>query len=68
MYGSLAGNATLRQVKAAAPSDPSNGEWQIQGDPTEAAFLVAERKLGVTELRVKRYARMARSRSPRSVR
>ena len=58
MYGSLAGNATLRQVKAAEPNDPSNGEWQIQGDPTEAAFLVAERKLGVTELRVKRYARI----------
>ena len=58
MYGSLAGNATLRQVMAAAPNDPSNGEWQIQGDPTEAAFLVAERKLGMTELRVKRYARI----------
>jgi Ca2+-transporting ATPase len=27
-----------------------NGQWQIQGDPTEAAFLVAARKLeGVTE-------------------
>ena len=62
MYGCLAGNATLRQVKGAAPgtapNDKSNGEWQIQGDPTEAAFLVAERKLGVTELRVKRFARI----------
>lgn len=36
--GSLAGNAQLRQDEA--------GQWGIQGDPTEAAFLVAERKLG----------------------
>ncbi|HZK05468.1 MAG TPA: cation-translocating P-type ATPase [Actinomycetaceae bacterium] len=39
--GSLANNAQLAEV---------NGTWQIQGDPTEAAFLVAERKLeGVHE-------------------
>ena len=31
--GSLAGNAELRQV--------DRGAWEIQGDPTEAAFLVA---------------------------
>ena len=37
--GSLAGNADLRQA--------NDGDWEIQGDPTEAAFLVAERKLGV---------------------
>jgi magnesium-transporting ATPase (P-type) len=36
--GSLAGNAQLQQDDA--------GTWAIQGDPTEAAFLVAERKLG----------------------
>jgi magnesium-transporting ATPase (P-type) len=36
--GSLAGNAQLQQDDA--------GQWAIQGDPTEAAFLVAERKLG----------------------
>ena len=58
IYGCLAGNATLRQVKTAAPDGPSSGQWQIQGDPTEAAFLVAERKLGVTDLRIKRFARM----------
>ena len=62
IYGCLAGNATLRQANDAtqstAPDGSSNGEWQIQGDPTEAAFLVAERKLGVTELRVKRFARI----------
>ena len=39
--GSLAGNAQLRQDDA--------GQWGIQGDPTEAAFLVAERKLGPVE-------------------
>ena len=39
--GSLASNADLRQA--------DNGEWEIHGDPAEAAFLVAERKLGVTE-------------------
>ena len=39
--GSLAGNADLRQG--------AGGKWEIHGDPTEAAFLVAERKLGVTE-------------------
>jgi potassium/sodium efflux P-type ATPase len=36
--GSLAGNAQLQQ--------DDGGAWVIQGDPTEAAFLVAERKLG----------------------
>ncbi|MDM7944115.1 MAG: cation-translocating P-type ATPase [Hydrogenophaga sp.] len=35
--GSLAGNAQLQQAE--------DGSWGIQGDPTEAAFLVAERKL-----------------------
>jgi P-type Ca2+ transporter type 2C len=62
MYGCLANNATLRQTKdtapKAAPAGESHGEWKIQGDPTEAAFLVAERKLGTTELRIKRFTRM----------
>ncbi len=48
--GSLASNADLQQ---------QNGEWQIEGDPTEAAFLVAERKLGVTERRARRFERVA---------
>ncbi len=47
--GSLAGNAELHEA--------SPGEWQIQGDPTEAAFLVAERKLGGAEQRRQRYVR-----------
>ena len=48
--GSLAGNATLRKTE--------DGAWEIQGDPTEAAFLVAERKLGVTEGRQRRFQRI----------
>ncbi len=48
--GSLAGNAELRQA--------AGGEWEIHGDPTEAAFLVAERKLGVTARRELRFTRI----------
>ena len=48
--GSLASNAALRQ---------EDGEWWIEGDPTEAAFLVAERKLGVSERRERRFERLA---------
>ena len=51
-YGSLAGNSTL------TPS--ASGQWAIHGDPTEAAFLVAERKLSrdAPTLRSKRYQRI----------
>ena len=49
--GSLAGNAALRR------SD--EGDWQVMGDPTEAAFLVAEHKLGAAERRVRRFERIA---------
>jgi Ca2+-transporting ATPase len=49
--GSLAGNAQLQRT--------ADGDWQIQGDPTEAAFLVAERKLGVHEQRERRFERVA---------
>ncbi|WP_310462199.1 cation-translocating P-type ATPase [Sphaerotilus sp.] len=49
--GSLASNADLRQT--------ADGAWEIQGDPTEAAFLVAERKLGVHTRRTTRFARIA---------
>jgi Ca2+-transporting ATPase len=48
--GSLAGNAQLQH---------EDGGWRIQGDPTEAAFLVAERKLGVHEQRERRFERVA---------
>ncbi len=48
--GSLAGNATLRQTE--------DGGWEIQGDPTEAAFLVAERKFNVDDRRKQRFERV----------
>ncbi|USQ75822.1 cation-translocating P-type ATPase [Ornithinimicrobium cryptoxanthini] len=47
--GSLASNSELRE---------EDGEWQILGDPTEAAFLVAERKMGLTERRTARFTRV----------
>ena len=48
--GSLASNAELRRAE--------DGSWQIQGDPTEAAFLVAERKLGIADRRARRFQRV----------
>jgi Ca2+-transporting ATPase len=48
--GSLANDATLR-----ADGD----RWEVLGDPTEAAFLVAERKLGLTDGRTARFDRVA---------
>jgi Ca2+-transporting ATPase len=50
--GSLAGNADLRQSPA--------GEWEIHGDSTEAAFLVAERKLGTQDSAQRRENRFQR--------
>ena len=48
--GSLANDAVLRE---------ENGEWTVQGDPTEAAFLVAEAKIaGLHEARELRFARL----------
>ena len=48
--GSLANDAVLRE---------DGGEWTIQGDPTEAAFLVAEAKVGgLTEAREARFERL----------
>jgi len=48
--GSIASNAELRQT--------ADGVWEVHGDPTEAAFLVAERKLGVHERRHARFERV----------
>jgi magnesium-transporting ATPase (P-type) len=48
--GSLANDASTRETE--------EGRWEIQGDPTEAAFLVAERKLGITDARLTRYRRI----------
>ena len=50
--GSLAGNADLRQTQG--------GEWEIHGDSTEAAFLVAERKLGTADSVQRRERRFQR--------
>ncbi|MGH8827148.1 MAG: cation-translocating P-type ATPase, partial [Jiangellaceae bacterium] len=47
--GSLANDAVLRE---------EDGDWVIEGDPTEAAFLVAERKAGITDTRRKRFHRV----------
>ena len=49
--GSLANDAVLVE---------EDGEWTIQGDPTEAAFLVAEAKIaGLPEARESRFERLA---------
>ena len=48
--GSLANDASL--------SEQHDGQWEVHGDPTEAAFLVAERKLGLTEGRQERFERV----------
>jgi P-type Ca2+ transporter type 2C len=48
--GSLANDAVLRE---------EDGEWTVQGDPTEAAFLVAEAKVeGLAEARRSRFERV----------
>lgn len=47
--GSLANDATLREEE---------GRWVVLGDPTEAAFLVAERKGGFHEERTTRFRRV----------
>ena len=47
--GSLANDAVLRE---------EDGTWTVQGDPTDAAFLVAERKLGITEQRAARFTHL----------
>jgi calcium-translocating P-type ATPase len=48
--GSLANDAELVEA---------GGEWTIHGDPTDAAFLVAERKLGISDARRARFRRRA---------
>jgi magnesium-transporting ATPase (P-type) len=47
--GSLANDAVLAQ---------QDGQWAVQGDPTDVAFLVAEGKLGITERRRARFRRL----------
>jgi len=47
--GSLAGNAMLAQQE---------GQWTVQGDPIEAAFLVAAEKIGTRHRRTRRFQRL----------
>jgi magnesium-transporting ATPase (P-type) len=47
--GALANDASLRE---------EDGEWIVVGDPTEAAFLVAEQKAGLTPARAARFSRV----------
>jgi P-type Ca2+ transporter type 2C len=47
--GSLANDAVLRD---------EGGVWKVHGDPTEAAFLVAEAKIGMTGTRQARFERV----------
>jgi magnesium-transporting ATPase (P-type) len=47
--GSLANDATLRH---------DDGAWVVTGDPTEAAFLVAEQKAGLADERSRRFRRV----------
>ncbi|MDQ2852022.1 MAG: cation-translocating P-type ATPase [Actinomycetota bacterium] len=47
--GSLANDSALFET---------DGEWLIHGDPTEAAFLVAEAKMGLREHRAGRFDRV----------
>jgi magnesium-transporting ATPase (P-type) len=47
--GSLASDASLREA---------DGEWVVLGDPTEAAFLVAEHKAGLAAARSARFRRI----------
>jgi len=47
--GALANDASLHE---------QDGAWIVQGDPTEVAFLVAERKVGITEARTARFTRL----------
>jgi magnesium-transporting ATPase (P-type) len=42
------------------PATLPGGVWQVQGDPTEAAFLVAERKLDPARLPARRSQRFSR--------
>jgi len=53
--GVLLGGGSLANDAALYHNDDG---WTAQGDPTEAAFLVAERKLGTTEERTARFTRV----------
>ncbi|SNC62277.1 plasma-membrane calcium-translocating P-type ATPase/potassium and/or sodium efflux P-type ATPase,TIGR01523 [Kytococcus aerolatus] len=48
--GTLASDAEVRQEE--------DGSWSVIGDPTEAAFVVAEQKAGLTQRRQERFTRI----------
>jgi magnesium-transporting ATPase (P-type) len=53
----LAGGSLANQAHLAV--DDASGGWVVHGDPTEVAFLVAERKLaGAADARQERFARV----------
>lgn len=49
--GTLASDAEIRQRE--------DGTWEVIGDPTEAAFVVAEQKAGLAGTRAERFERIA---------
>ena len=57
-------NVVLQTLRAAALANDaalvnSEGRWKVQGDPTEGALIVAARKLGVAEVDLARFPRIA---------
>src|SRR4051794_19349919 len=65
--GDVAGDLRLELERALAVADRANnaslqqrdGQWTVQGDPTEAALIVAARKAGLeAELLTRRFARV----------
>ncbi len=52
--GSLTNDATLHHTTL----DNGDEHWTVQGDPTEAAFLVAEAKAGLAAHRAERFVRI----------
>ena len=56
------GRARLR--RAARRSDEADGQWQVKGDPTEGALVVAAAKAGLDKARARRASSRAWTRSP----
>ncbi len=62
--GSAAHGAVAMMLRAAALANDavlthSDGRWQVQGDPTEGALVVAARKFGIAEADLTRMPRIA---------
>jgi Ca2+-transporting ATPase len=57
-------DAVLQTLRAAALANDaalvaSDGNWKVQGDPTEGALIVAAHKIGVAEIELARFPRIA---------